>query len=400
MSDSTDVLVVGGGIGGLTTALCLARTGRTVQVLERSPAFGEIGAGLQLAPNATRILDRLGLLDAVRQVGVLPRRLVLSDAITTEELTYLPVEDFPDRYGGPYVVMHRSDLLQILLDACRQESVALETGSTVQQVDEDETSVHAVTTEGAHHAASVAIAADGLNSRLRQRFAQDEPVNSGYVAYRGAVPMADVQRHADLRDVVAWIGPGLHLVQYPLRSGQMYNQVAVFRSQAWDKGDPDWGNPAELDATFAPTSEHVRESARLLGRDHRWPMYDRMPIRNWVSGRIALMGDAAHPMLQYLAQGACQSIEDAWAIAAALGSSDRRDPGAALRAYEAGRTPHTGRVQTTARIWGDIWHIDGIGRLIRNELLRSRRPDDHTHVAWLYGSHPAAVPEAADALSG
>ena len=384
MSVVTDVLVVGGGIGGLTTALCCARRGASVRVLEQAAAYGEIGAGIQLAPNATRILDGLGLLDGVRAVGVLPRRLVLADAVTGRELTHLPLEDFPDRYGGPYVVMHRHDLLTMLVAACEGAGVSLETGAAVAGAEDRGDRAVARCHDGREFAGRALLAADGLNSALRPMFDDGEPLFSGYVAYRGAVPMERVRRHADLRDVVAWVGPSLHLVQYPLRAGELYNQVAVFHSGAWERGEAEWGTPAELDAAFARASDHVRESTLLLGRDHRWPMYDRPPIDTWVRGRIALLGDAAHPMLQYLAQGACQAIEDADRVARELAAGD---PVAALLRYQDLRAPRTARVQRTARTWGEIWHVDGVGALLRDTLLAGRDPSDGTHVDWLYGRY-------------
>jgi salicylate hydroxylase len=387
-ADTDELVVIGGGIGGLTTGLAAVRSGRRVRVLERSAQFGEVGAGIQLAPNATRILQELGLLDEIREVGVLPRRIVLGDAMRGGELGALDLTDFVERYGAPYIVMHRSDLLDILLRACQRAGVALETGADVTSLMDDGAGVDVMCTDGRAFRGTAAVAADGLHSRTRALFSDDEAIGSGYVAYRGAVPMDQVSRHADLRDVVAWVGPGLHLVQYPLRSGRFYNQVAVFRSQAFARGEADWGNPAEMDERFAQCCEHVRESTPLLGRDNRWPMYDRAPIPTWVKGRIGLLGDAAHPMLQYLAQGACQAIEDAWTLGAAL----RRHEGAtgdgveaALLAYQAVRVPRTARVQHTARTWGEIWHVDGVGRLLRDEVLRRRAADDHAHVEWLYG---------------
>src|SRR5262249_14452736 len=192
-----------------------------------------------------------------------------------------------------------------------------------------------------------AIGADGLHSRIRPRFTDDEVINSGFVAYRGAIPMEHVERHADLRDVVAWIGPDLHLVQYPLRSGKMYNQVAVFRSQAYLRGEADWGTPAELSAAFAGCSEHVRESLKRLSIDNRWPMIDRLPMPDWARGRLALLGDAAHPMLQYLAQGACQALEDADTLAAELAAASAagRPFSEGLARYAAIRAPRAMRVQ-------------------------------------------------------
>ena len=404
MTSDQEILVIGGGIGGLAAALTVRRTGRPVRVLERSAQFGEIGAGIQLAPNATRILDRLGLLGPLIDVGVRPRRLVLADAVAGVELTALDLTDFPERYGAPYIVLHRSDLLDILLGGCADAGVTLEASAQVTGLAGSGASVRATCSDGRSFDGTAAICADGLHSRSRRMFSDDEPICSGYVAYRGAVPMERVARHADLRDVVAWIGPGLHLVQYPLRSGRMYNQVAVFRSDAYRRGEQDWGNPAELEQRFAGCCDHVRESIPLLGRDNRWPMYDRLPIGTWVRGRIALLGDAAHPMLQYLAQGGCQAIEDAAALAAALERHDRGGAPAgagveaALRAYQDARAPRAARVQRAARTWGGIWHLDGAGKLVRDELFRRRRDDDHDHVRWLY-EHQAAGADPLPAAS-
>ncbi|HET8587633.1 MAG TPA: FAD-dependent oxidoreductase [Candidatus Limnocylindria bacterium] len=396
-ANSDEVLVVGGGIGGLATALSLVRRGHQVRVLERAKEFTEVGAGIQLAPNATRILIGLGLLDDILEVGVLPRRLVLADAIDGRELTSLSLGDFPERYGGPYVVMHRSDLLRILLENCAAAGVALDTEAHVTDVEQNPAGVRARCQDGRRFEGRLLLGADGLHSHMRSLFAADEPICSGYVAYRGAVPMSQVEQHADLRDVVAWIGPGMHLVQYPLRSGSMYNQVAVFRSPAFARGESDWGTPTELDSVFAVCCEHVRASVPLLGRDNRWPMYDRLPIQRWTTGRIALLGDAAHPMLQYLAQGACQAIQDAGTLAGALPTdlTDSTMVEAALRSYETVRAPHTAQVQANARVWGEIWHCDGVAKLLRDEVLLERRPDDLRHVEWLYGDR-AGSPQLPD----
>lgn len=378
----TDVLVVGGGIGGIAAAVCCARRGLGVRVLEQAGAYGEIGAGIQLAPNATRILAGLGLLDRLREVGVQPRRLVLSDALSGAELTHLPLGDFPERYGGPYIVLHRSDLLDALLDAARAAGVALETDARVATVEDTGTAVRARTVDGREFAGDVLLAADGLHSRIRPLFSADEPVCSGYVAYRGAVPLEAVAHRSDLADVVVFVGPGRHFVQYPLRAGELYNQVAVFRSPAFARGEADWGGPDELDAAFTGSCDHVLGAISAVGRDLRWPMYDRLPIDTWVRGRVALLGDAAHPMLQYLAQGACQAIQDADAVARALADGP---PEAALQRYQAERAPRTAWVQTTARRWGELWHLDGMGAACRDVLLRSRRPDDQSWVGRVYG---------------
>jgi 3-hydroxybenzoate 6-monooxygenase len=381
-----DVVVVGGGIGGLGTALALSRAGHTVRVLEQAPQFGEVGAGLQMAPNATRLLRTWDVLDEVVARGVTPRRLVMRDAVDGAELTHLDLTDAERRFGAPYVVIHRSDLHAILVEACRAAGVDLVTGAAVTAVEQAPGGAAAVSS-GRVDRAAVLVAADGLNSRLRTRFSQDEPVSSAYVAYRGAVPTAqlgDTSRLA-LDDVVVHVGPGCHLVQYPLRGGEMFNQVAVFRSPKADAGEEDWGTPDELDAAFAGTCADVRDALPNLWRDRWWRMFDREPIGTWVDGRIALTGDAAHPMLQYLAQGACQAIEDA-ACLAELSGKHPDDWDAALAGYAETRTVRTARVQRTARQWGDLWHCDGLFRSTRNALLRDRDPADYRHIDWLYGA--------------
>jgi 3-hydroxybenzoate 6-monooxygenase len=387
-----ETLIVGGGIGGLGAALSLARRGGTVTVVERSKSFAEVGAGIQLAPNAIRILDRLGVLEPILPVAVRPRRLVLADALDASELTSLDLTEFPARYGTPYLVMHRNDLLSALLEACREAGVGLHTDAGVTELTDTGAGVVARCADGREFTAEIAIAADGLHSRIRKAFVDDEPVNSGFVAYRGAVPMEQVERHADLRDVVAWLGPGLHLVQYPLRSGTMYNQVAVFRSQAFLRGAADYGGPDELAAAFAGCSDHVRLSLSTLSIDNRWPMLDRPPMADWARGRVALLGDAAHPMLQYLAQGACQAIEDGAVLAEQLAAACSADqpPARGLARYAAIRAPRAMRVQRAARTWGEIWHLDGTAKLVRDELLRDRDVADQKHVAWLYGEDTAS----------
>ena len=393
-----DILIVGGGIGGLTAALALARDGYQVRVLEKAAQFAELGAGLQLAPNATRILSRLGVLDGVLDAGVRPRRLLLRSAVTADELTALDLgEPFAARYQAPYVVMHRSDLLAILYGACQAAGVELCPDSDVRAVSDGADAATAECADGTRHDGAAVIAADGLHSVVRRLFTADQPVCSGFAAYRGTARIDQVTARSGLDEVVAWIGPDLHFVQYPLRAGQIYNQVAVFRSPKYAAcpglADGQWGGPDELDEAFQACCPQVREATGFLWRDRWWPMYDREPLAVWTRGRIALLGDAAHPMLQYLAQGACQAIEDADALARALAACRGRELiGQALAHYAATRATHAARVQRTARIWGDIWHVSGVGALLRDELFRRRPADDYSYTDWLYGpARPSAL---------
>ncbi|BCJ40771.1 3-hydroxybenzoate 6-hydroxylase [Actinoplanes ianthinogenes] len=380
---TSNVVVVGGGIGGLATALSLTRAGQRVTVLEQASAFGEVGAGMQIAPNCTRILDEWGLLGEVRSLGVLPERIVMKDAVDGGELSALDLHDVERRYGFPYLVIHRTDLHGVLLRACRRAGVELVTDVTVTAYSSSPAGAAAIH-DGGTVAGDVVIAADGLHSTARRILSDDEPVSSAYVAYRGAVPIDRVaELDVHLKDVVVHIGPRCHLVQYPLRGGEMFNQVAVFESPGARLGKADRGGPDELDAAFEGTCPQVRAGLHLMWRDRRWRMVDRDPIDNWVTGRLALAGDAAHPPLQYLAQGAVMAIEDAWVLGAHAG----RDPDwdGVLAAYNAVRPAHCRRVLTTARSWGEFWHHDGPRRAWRNKLLTERDTYDYSYVDWLFG---------------
>ncbi|MFI6585974.1 FAD-dependent monooxygenase [Embleya sp. NPDC050493] len=384
------MLVVGGGIGGLGAAFALAREGLRVRVLEQATEFGEVGAGLQLAPNCTRILHEYGLLDEAKRLGVVPDSMVMFDAVDGAELTRLDLRDLERRYGFPYIVIHRSDLHTLLLNACRRAGVDLATDSRVIEYHHDGPRPSVLLADGHTEHADVVIAADGLHSVARDRFVGDTPVSSSYVAYRGAVPIDSVRdHHVHENAVVVHVGPRCHFVQYALRGGEMFNQVAVFESPKARAGKDDWGTPDELDEAFADTTDRVRAGIPLMWRDRWWRMFDREPIDTWVYDRIVLLGDAAHPPLQYLAQGAIMALEDGWVLArhaARNRAADKTvDWTAALAAYQAVRPEHCHRVQRTARAWGELWHLDGLARAQRNAILRERDTHDYTFVDWLYG---------------
>ena len=379
-----DVIVVGGGIGGLSAALALARQGLRVRVLERAREFGEVGAGIQIAPNCTRLLHEYGLLTEATALGVLPDSIVMRDALDGSELTRLDLAGLRRRYGFPYMVIHRSDLHGIFLRACAEEGAELLTSQLVTSYENTGSGARVVLADGGSQDADLVIAADGLHSVARQQLIGDATVNSAYVAYRAALPIDQVLGNGIARtDVVVYIGPRCHFVQYPLRGGEMLNQVAVFQSPKARDGREDWGTPDELDAAFETTCENVRKGIPLMWRDRWWRMFDRDPIDNWVHGRVALLGDAAHPPLQYMAQGAIMAIEDGWVLAKHVSRGDDWD--AALAAYQAVRAEHCQRVVLTSRKWGDLWHHDGTKRLQRNAILRARDTDDYSFTDWIYG---------------
>ncbi|MHA6669343.1 FAD-dependent monooxygenase [Homoserinimonas sp. A447] len=400
----TNVIIAGGGIGGLAAAVGLSRAGATVTVLEREPDFKEVGAGLELGPNGTRVLADWGLLDEMRGYGVQPNALVIKDAIDGRELTRMELgAEFEERYGAPYLVGHRSDLLALLLKAAQDAGVTLISNEQVDTVSSEGDLAVVTTASGNRYEGNLAIAADGLNSRLRGKLVDDSPVASGYVAYRGTILMNDVDIDADLENVTLYIGPGCHFVQYPIRKataeqGALLNQVAVFESPAFLRGElEDWGRPGELDAAFATCLPSIRHALTFIPRERWWLMFDRDPIEHWISDRLLLLGDAAHPMLQYLAQGACQALEDGRVLQDAVSRQVSATPDvdgwlSAAELFNRERAPRTARVQRNARTWGESWHVDGIGRTIRNILFSDRKHDDYRYTDWLYGKDVIKLP--------
>ena len=229
----------------------------------------------------------------------------------------------------------------------------------------------------------------GYGRRSGRSSSTTRPVCAEFVAYRGAVPTSEAGADVPLDTELIWIGPSLHFVQYRIREGDLVNQVGVIRSDHYRPGSDDWGTPDELDARFETTCPEVQVAATALGRDRWWPMYDRDPVDNWTAGRVTLLGDAAHPMLQYLAQGACQAIEDAQVLAQSMAHSGSVE--GALAQYQAARTPRTAKVQRYARLWGELWHThDPLTITLRNHILTRRAADDYIDTDWLYGCHLAS----------
>ncbi|MCK8786088.1 3-hydroxybenzoate 6-monooxygenase [Roseomonas sp. NAR14] len=381
------MLIAGAGIGGLAAALALVRQGYEVDVLEQATEIREIGAGIQFGPNGFKMMERLGLRDAADHLAVFPDDLILMDSVTSEEVTRIPVDQpFRDRFGYPYALIHRADLHKVLLDACRDTGrVRFHGGCKVESFEDDGDEVRVVTSRGDRFRGAAFIGADGLWSRTREAIVGDgRPRISGHIAYRAVLPIADVPEEYRRNAMILWAGPKNHLVQYPLRGGELFNLVAVFHSNRYEEGWNTEGDPQELRERFAGTCETVQT---LLGKIQTWRMWvlcDRDPIRDWSRGRVTLLGDAAHPMLQYLAQGACMAIEDAVVLAETL-QAHGGDVAAAFQEYQKVRYLRTGKCQMMARLYGEFYHADGVKRDLRNQMLASRTPAQaYEGLAWLY----------------
>ncbi len=379
------LLIAGGGIGGLGAALALARAGQGVDVFERAPTFAEIGAGIQLGPNVFRMFDRLGVKQAMLDICARPQALVMRCAVHGHEVTRVPLgEAFAAHFGNPYAVIHRGDMHGVLLAACAaMPNITLHTGRAAVGFEQDARGVTLRFEDGGTARGEALLGCDGLWSRIRQQVIGDgRPVVSGHIAYRAVLPMDQVPAGVPRDEVLLWGGPKMHLVHYPLRRGELMNLVAVFHSDAYSEGWDSAGDTALLWQHFAGARPEVRMLLEKIETWKYWVLCDREPTRGWVQGRVALLGDAAHPMLQYLAQGANMALEDAVCLADQLG---RFDIPQALAAYESLRVLRTGRVQLTARFYGDIYHAGGVKAELRDMMLAGRSAESAwAGMAWLY----------------
>jgi len=389
------ILVAGGGIGGLAAAYALAQDGHRVTVLEQSSVFAEIGAGIQLGPNIFKMFDYLGLTERVSEVSFFPSGLCMNDVRSGERVVRVPLaEAVRAAYGFAYGVIYRVDLHRILLEACKaQATVTLRTNAKVDSHAQTADGVRLTLADGETLDGDALIGADGLWSRIRESVVGDgKPRVSGHIAYRAVLKREAVPAHLWSEDVVLWGGEKTHLVHYPLRRGELFNLVAVFHSNKYEEGWNTFGDTGELNERFAEACAPVRELLAMIDTWKMWVLCDREPVSNWTDRRVTLLGDAAHPMLQYLAQGAGQAIEDAVVLREALRLCADDVP-LALHKYQQARYLRTGRVQLTARFYGDIYHAAGVQRELRNRMFQSGQESaGFAGLKWMYeGIDPASV---------
>ncbi len=387
-ADTLPFIIAGGGIGGLGTALALGLKGFPVHVLEQATEFKEIGAGIQLGPNVFTPFKKLGLRERVLQDVAIPTGLEMRDALTGDLITRMPLgDDLTRRFGDTYAVIHRADLHGIILEACQKlPNLTLETNARVLDYDDKGDEVVVSVEDGRQIRGRAMIGGDGMWSKTRQKIVGDgKPRVSGHIAYRAVLKREDVPADLWHPDVVLWAGPRTHLVHYPLRRGELYNLVAVFHSDHYAEGWDQAGDPALLHAHF---QGQVPSVLRMLEKIETWKMWvlcDREPVKNWTQGRVTLIGDSAHPMLQYLAQGACMALEDAVCLAEKV-EAKPHDVHGAFMDYQNARYLRTARVQLMARVYGEAYHARGPIAELRNNMLKSRTPEQAIEgIAWLYG---------------
>jgi 3-hydroxybenzoate 6-monooxygenase len=385
------ILIAGGGIGGLAAALGLAQKGYPVLVLEKAPALGEIGAGIQLGPNAFHAFDYLGIGEAARAMAVYIDALRLMDALTAEEIIHIDLgERFRARFNNPYAVVHRGDLHGVFLRACRaHDDIELKVNSDVVGYLQDGKRVTVTLASGETHTGSGLIGADGLWSNVRKQVVGDSPPRvAGHTTYRSVIPADQMPEDLRWNAATLWAGPKCHLVHYPLSGWKVFNLVITCHN---DAREPAAGVPiseSEVMKGFA----HVHEKARKIihtGRDWKyWVLCDRDPVDRWIDGRVGLLGDAAHPMMQYMAQGACMAMEDAVCLSRMV-EAFPDDFGRALAAYCARRMLRTARVQLESRAIGDhVYHPAGAHAQLRNAVMRAKSQEQwYDTLEWLYGGN-------------
>ena len=381
------VLVAGGGIGGLAAALALVRQGFSVKVFEQSPEIGEIGAGIQLGPNAFHAFDALGVGPQARSKAVYTDYMVMHDAIDEQRVGYIPTgEAFRQRFGNPYAVIHRADAHMALYDGVKaSDQVSFLTSTRIVRTEQNADSVTVHDQHGNAHHGQALIGADGVKSVVREQYVGDPAKVTGHVVYRAVVEKNEFPVDLQWNAASIWVGPNCHLVHYPLRVGEQYNVVVTFHSRQTEEWGVTDGSREEVLSYFQGICPKARQLLDLPKSWRRWATADRDPIGQWSYGRVTLLGDAAHPTTQYMAQGGCMAMEDAVTLGEALRVTNK-DWVSAFDLYQRSRVARTARIVLSAREMGRLFHVKDVERLVRNELWRGRTPERfYDALEWLYG---------------
>ena len=386
-SSNLPVLIAGGGIGGLAAALALVRRGFDVMVLEQAPEIGEIGAGIQLGPNAFAAFDALGIGERARARAVYTDYMVMHDAVDESLVGRIPTDEhFRKRFGNPYAVIHRVDVHLSLLEGAQETGhVDFRTSTHVERVEQDDGGVTVYDQNGQAYRGLALIGADGVKSVVREQYVGDPARVTGHVVYRAVVDKDEFPSGLRWNAASLWAGPNCHLVHYPLRGGEQYNVVVTFHSREEEEWGVREGSKEEVLSYFQGISPKARQLIELPKSWKRWATADREPIEQWVFGRAALLGDAAHPTTQYMAQGACMAMEDAVTLGEAMRVHDN-DWGRALEHYQRSRVARTARIVLSSREMGRLYHAKGVERQVRNQLWEGRTPERYYDaLEWLYG---------------
>lgn len=397
MSSPPHALIAGAGIGGLCAALSLSRAGFRVSVFEQAEALEEVGAGLQLSPNASAILRSLGALERLIPSSLTPHAIRIRRARDGAVISILPLDDAEKRWGAPYLLAHRADLQRALLETIAgDDAITIHTGAAVAGFASGADGVAVAIKRGAIRLEATGdclIGADGLRSLVRQKLGADKDAAarfSGRTAWRALVESRCVPAEMRREESSLWLGTRAHLVHYPLRGGAVVNVVAIVEEDFRGSGADDfWSSPgdaARLGMRFARWHKSARDLLAAASDWRKWPLFDCDPLASWTAGRVALLGDAAHPMLPFLAQGAAQAIEDAAALGVALGRD--RNIARALAGYQAARHARASRVQLESRRQGKIYHLGGPAAVVRNAALRAVGGERLlSRYDWLYDAH-------------
>ena len=402
MNAQQPILIAGGGIGGFAAALALVKRGFHVKVFEQASAIGEIGAGIQLGPNAFHAFDALGIGDTARAMAVYTDYMVMHDAVDAYQVGKIPTgEAFRQRFGNPYAVIHRADMhMSLVKGAQASGEVDIITNCHIERVEQDADGVSVFDQNGVEYRGQALIAADGVKSVVRQKYVGDPALVTGHVVYRAVVSKDEFPADLQWNAASIWVGPHCHLVHYPLRGGEEYNIVVTFHSREQEEWGVKDGSKEEVFSYFTEVCPQAHQLIELPKSWKRWATADREPIDTWTFGRVTLLGDAAHPTTQYMAQGACMAMEDAVTLGEALRVHDN-DIAKAFDMYQRARVARTARIVLSSRQMGKIYHAKGVERMIRNDLWRGRSAERfYDAMEWLYGWNVNNCLDAAQHYTG